>query len=225
MRRAIGIAIVASVALMLPVIAQIGGRPMVLMAARVLGPVSDPELPGGPPPFMIDGARLAANPAGPVNAEMALRALQLFEVSRFTHNAIYFRFRVVPPPPPAPGAMIQIAADGSEANIQNQQFMDVGEVPEGKGALLVFRARALRYDDNDPPQQVEQQGDVILMIWDRSPSASQRPNPNAQPDQVASFLQGLPAGLIYIESQYTYLYTGVVIQGDIYTHVRAIPLL
>jgi hypothetical protein len=119
MRRAFGIAFVASLVLLAPVIAQIGGRPMVIMTARVFGPVSDPEIPGGPPPFMRNGARLATNQGGPVNAQMALRALQLWENGRFTHNAVYFRFRVVPAPPPAPNAMIQIAADGSEANIQN----------------------------------------------------------------------------------------------------------
>ncbi len=218
MRRAIGIAIAASAALMLPVIAQIGGRPMVLMGARVFGPVSDPEFPGGPPPFMIDGARLAANPGGPVNAEMALRAMQMFEVSRFTHNAIYFRFRVVPPPPASPNAMIQIAADGSDANIQNQEFMNVGYLQGGgKGAVLMFRARALRYDNNNPPNQVEQQGTVFLLIEDHQPSASQRPNPGAPPDQVGT--------LLYLEGNYSYSYTGVVVQGDIYTHARAIPPL
>jgi hypothetical protein len=216
MRRGFGIAFVASLVLLAPVIAQIGGRPMVIMTARVFGPVSDPEIPGGPPPFMRNGARLATNQGGPVNAEMALRALQLWENGRFTHNAVYFRFRVVPAPPPTPNAMIQIAADGSEANIQNRQFMDVGYLQGGgKGSLLIFRARALRYDNNNPPNRVEQQGTVVLLIEDHAPGASQRPNPGAPPDRIGT--------LIYVEGNYSYTYTGVVVAGDIYTHVRVIP--
>lgn len=215
MRRAFGIAVVASLALLMPVIAQIGGRPMGIIVARVTGPAL-----GG------EGARLRPLAGGPVNAEMALRALNMAEAGRITHAAIYFRFNVVPPPPPTPNAMISIAADGADANIQNRAFIGIGTLPGGgKGAILVFRARALRYDNNNPPNQVEQQGTVILMIQDRAPGASQRPNPNAQPDQV-NVLPGimLPAGLIYIEGQYSYFYTGAVAQGDIYTHLREIPL-
>jgi hypothetical protein len=45
MRRAFGIAFVASLVLLAPVIAQIGGRPMVIIAGQVLGPASydDPD--------------------------------------------------------------------------------------------------------------------------------------------------------------------------------------
>jgi len=219
MRRAFGILIVASLALLLPVIAQIGGRPMVLLVARVAGPVTDPESPP-PPPFMRDGARLAATPNGAVNAEMALRGLNMFEgpALRVTHAAVYFRFRVVPPPNPnnpPPGAMIQIMADGTDANIQNQQFMNVGYLRGGgKGAILIFRTRALRYDNNNPPNQVEQQGAVMLLIEDHAPGASQRPDLGAQPDRVT---------LVYSEGAYTYNYTGVIRQGDIYIHGRVIP--
>jgi hypothetical protein len=217
MRRAFGIAVVASLALLMPVIAQIGGRPMLIMVARVSGPVNDPEIPGGPPPFMLGGARLAAAPGGSINAEMALRALQMREGARFTHNAVYFRFRVVPPPPPAPNAMIQIAADGSEANIQNRQFMAVDSLMGGgKGAVLIFRARAQRYDSSTPPNRVEQQGTVLLQIEDHAPGASQRPNAGSPPDRVAT--------LIYVEGAYAYTYSGVVAAGDIYTHRRFIPL-
>lgn len=219
MRRAFGILTVASLALLMPVIAQIGGRPMGIIVARIFGPVNDPD-------FMQGGARLRAPAGGPVNAEMALRALNMAEAGRITHGAIFFRFRVVPPPPAMPNAMISIAADGADANVQNQEFIGITTLPGGgKGALLVFRARALRYDSNNPPNQVEQQGTVILMIQDRTPSASQRPNPTAPPDQVA-VLPGimLPAGLIYFEGQYVYVYNGVVVQGDIYTHGRGIPL-
>ncbi len=216
MRRASGIAIVASLALLMPVIAQMGGRPMLIMTSRVSGPVSDPEIPGGPPPFMLGGARLAAAPGGAVNAEMALRALQLSESGRFTQNAVYFRFRVVPPPPPIPNAMIRIAADGSEANIQNRQFMNVGYLMGGgKGALLIFRARALRYDTSNPPNQVEQQGTVLLLIEDHAPGTSQRPDAGSPPDRVAT--------LIYAEGAYAYTYTGVIAAGDIYIHRRFIP--
>lgn len=216
MRRALGILFVASLALLIPVIAQVGGRPMAIIVARVTGPA-----------FGGAGARLRPPDGGPVNAEMALRALNMVEAGRITHGAIFFRFRVVPPPPPTPNAMISIT-DGAEANVQNRRFIGVTDLPGGgKGALLVFRARALRFDNNTPPNQVEQQGTVILMIWDRAPGASQRPNPNAQPDQIAvlpDFADVFPAGLIYFEGQYTYLYNGVVAQGDIYTHGRAIPL-
>jgi len=221
MRRAFGILFVASLALLMPVIAQIGGRPMIIWVAQVRGPARVPN-------FMEQGARFAATQNGAVNAEMALRALNIAEGPnlQITHGAIYFRFRVVPPPPPTPNAMIQIVADGADANIQNRQFIGTTRVPGGKGSILIFRARALRYDNNNPPNQVEQQGDVILMIWDRAPGASQRPNPSAQPDQIAvlpDYAGVLPAGLVYFEGQYLYTYNGVVVQGDIYTHARVIP--
>ncbi|GBC93681.1 hypothetical protein HRbin15_02183 [bacterium HR15] len=216
MRRAFGILIVSSLALLMPVIAQIGGRPMTLLVARVSGPAAG------------SAARFASAPNGPVNAEMTLRALNILEGAnqQVTHAAIYFQFRVVPPPPPTPNALISIEALGPDANIQNQQFIYLLPLSGGKGSLLIFRARALRYDNNNPPNQVEQQGTVILMIQDRAPSASQRPNPNAQPDQIAvlpGFELVFPAGLIYLEGQYMYLYNGVVRQGDIYTHARNIP--
>ncbi|MEN3002424.1 MAG: hypothetical protein ABDI19_11370, partial [Armatimonadota bacterium] len=134
----------ASLALLIPVIAQIGGRPMAITVARVFGPVNDPELPEQPA-FMQEGASFRPPAGGPVDAEMALRALNMIEAGRITHSAIFFRFRVVPPPQPTPNAMISIAADGADANVQNRSFIGVTDLPGGgKGALLVFRARALR---------------------------------------------------------------------------------
>jgi hypothetical protein len=239
MRRAFGIAAVASLALLMPVIAQIGGRPMVLIAGQVLGPATfvDPQRNF----VMLSGARLAPNPNAQVNAEMEFGAFNISEEPgrRITHGAIFFRFRVVPPPPPTPSAMIQIVADGGDANVQTRRFMATTVLQGGgTGTLVVFRARVRRYDRSNPPQEVEQQGIVVLMIQDFVPSASQRPNPNTPPDQVAlipnlseqDFARlGAPAtypytaGLTYIEgAQYIYEYTGVVREGDIYTHGRYI---
>jgi len=216
MRRALAILTLTSVVFTVPVIAQIGGRPMTLLVARVAGPVTDPELPPpAPPPFMRDGARLAPTPNGTVDAEMALRGLNIIEAGRVTHAAVYFRFRVVPPPAPAPNTLIQIVADGADANIQNRQFMDVGSLSGGgKFARFIFRARARRYDNSNPPREVEQQGNVTIAIVDRAPGASQRPNPEAPPDRVT---------ITYQEGSFTYTYSGVVQDGDIYVHGRFIP--
>ena len=238
MRRALGIGIVASLVLLAPVIAQIGGRPMVLIAGQVLGPALFIDPPRNF--VMLSGARLAPNLNAPVNAEMEFRAFNMSEGTgrQITHGGIYFRFRVVPPPPPAPNRLIQITADGADANVQNRRFMATRALQGGgTGTLIVFRARARRFDSSNPPQEVEQQGTVVLMIQDFAPSASQRPNSTAPPDQVALIPNlrpedlarlGAPAynytaGLTYIEgAQFIYEYTGVVREGDIYTHGRYI---
>jgi hypothetical protein len=238
MRRALGIGIVASLVLLAPVIAQIGGRPMVLIAGQVLGPALFIDPPRNF--VMLSGARLAPNLNAQVNAEMEFRAFNMSEGTgrQITHGGSYFRFRVVPPPPPAPNRLIQITADGADANVQNRRFMaTVALQGGGTGTLIVFRARARRYDSSTPPQEVEQQGTVVLMIQDFTPSASQRPNSSAPPDQVALIPNLEPedfarlganpnylytAGLTYLESQFVYEYTGVVREGDIYTHGRYI---
>jgi hypothetical protein len=213
MRRALAILALTSAVFTVPVIAQIGGRPMTFSVARVVGPETNQ--------FIRDAARLAPTPNGTVNAHMTLRALNIIEAGRVTHAAVYFRFRVDPTPNPAPDTLIRIEADGADANIQNRQFMSVDPLPGGgKGAQFMFRARARRYDNSNPPREVEQQGNVMIQIEDYTPGASQRPNPGAQPDRVT---------ITYQEGSFTYTYrgvvrdTGVVREGDIYVHRRSIP--
>jgi hypothetical protein len=206
MRRALAILTLTSAVFTVPVIAQIGGRPMQMSVARIAGPVEDT--------FMTGGANLAATPAGPTNAQIAFRGLNILEGpnAQVTQAAIYFRFRFVPRPTGVPNAIIEIAADGADANIQNQRFLQV--VPGGgKRALVTFRARVLRNDGNTPPNETEQQGTITLLLVDSKPSASQRPDPTAQPDRVTIFLNNVPIPI----------YSGVVRDGDIYVHGRFIP--
>jgi hypothetical protein len=208
MRRALAILTLTSAVFTVPVIAQIGGRPMQMSVARTDGPFNDS--------FMTGGANLAATPTGPTNARIAFRGLNILEGpnAQVTQAAIYFRFRFVPRPTGVPNAIIEIAADGADANIQNQQFLQVGNLMGGgKGALVTFRARVLQNDGNTPPNETEQQGTITLLLEDHKPSASQRPDPTAQPDRVTIFLNNVPIPI----------YSGVVRDGDIYVHGRFIP--
>jgi hypothetical protein len=205
MRRALAILALTSAVFTVPVIAQIGGRPMQMSVARIAGPVEDT--------FMTGGANLAATPAGPTNARIAFRGLNILEGpnAQVTQAAIYFRFRFVPRPT-GNNRIIEIAADGADANIQNQQFLLVGNLPGGgKGALVTFRARVLQTDNSG--NETEQQGTITLLLEDHKPGASQRPDPTAQPDRVTIFLNNVPIPI----------YSGVVREGDIYVHGRFIP--
>jgi hypothetical protein len=214
MRRALAILTLTSAVFTVPVIAQIGGRPMQMSVARTDGPFNDS--------FMTGGVNLAATPTGPTNAQLAFRGLNIVEGpnAQVTQAAIYFRFRFVPRPTGIPNAIIEIAADGADANIQNQRFLQAGNLPGGgKGALVTFRARVLQNDGNTPPNETEQQGTITLLLVDSKPGASQRPDPTAQPDSVVIFLNNSPFPF-YIGVVRD---NGVVREGDIYVHGRFIP--
>jgi hypothetical protein len=201
MRRALAILALTSALFTVPVIAQIGGRPMQMSVARTAGPVEDTFMTGG------------VNLVGVTNAQLAFRGLNILEGpnAQVTQAAIYFRFRFEDPSS-SPNQIIDIAADGADANIQNQRFLLVGNPPGGgKGALVTFRARVRQIGSGG--STTEQQGTITLLLVDSTPGASQRPDPTAPTDSVAIFLNNSPFPF----------YIGVVQDGDIYVHGRFIP--
>jgi hypothetical protein len=83
---------------------------------------------------------------------------------------IYFRFRVVPATfRLLRMRLIQIAADGADANVQNRQFHGDCRLSAGRGhryADCVPRARPCAMIAVPRRSEVEQQGTVVLMIQD-----------------------------------------------------------